>query len=148
MLRVFGQSIEREYRLRDLLARPEIGYDALTSLKDMEGRPVLSEPAVDPAVAHQVEINVKYAGYVERQRAEIERVAAQAHLALPESLDYAEVRGLSFEACQKLTQARPETLGAAARVPGVTPATISLLLVHLKRGAGRPRPVTALEHAG
>jgi tRNA uridine 5-carboxymethylaminomethyl modification enzyme len=146
MLRVFGKPIEREYRLRDLLTRPEIDYALLSSLTDKTGGPVLPGPAARD-VGEQVEIDIKYAGYVERQRVEVERVGAYGHLILPESLDYAQVRGLSFEAGQKLAQVRPATLGAAARIPGVTPATVSLLLVHLKRGTGRARRVAALEPA-
>ena len=82
----------------------------------------------------QIEIQAKYQGYVERQRAEVERRAGEAELPLPLDLDYASVRGLSREVQQKLAQHRPETIGQAARISGVTPAAISLLLVHLKRG--------------
>ena len=87
----------------------------------------------DPAVAEQVEIAAKYAGYIERQKEEVARQGAQDHLRLPQDLDYATVRGLSKEVVQKLTDHRPETLGQAARLQGMTPAAISLLLVHLKR---------------
>jgi len=88
---------------------------------------------VDAAVAEQVEIAAKYAGYIERQKDEIERTRAQEGLALPVDIDYASVRGLSKEVQQKLAQHRPDTVGQASRIQGVTPAAISLLLVHLKR---------------
>src|SRR5207237_8765454 len=90
--------------------------------------------ASDAAVADQVEIATKYAGYIERQREEIARAAAQEGQTLPGDLDYRRVRGLSVEVQQKLNEHRPETIGQAARISGVTPAAISLLLVHLKRG--------------
>lgn len=135
--RVLGQAIEREYRLLDLLRRPRTTYPLLMSLKDRDGRPVSPSPVDDGVIAEQVEINVKYAGYIERQRDEVQRVSALDHMVLPAGIDYHAVRGLSFEACQKLSAQMPETLGQASRIAGVTPATISLLLVHLKRGLGR-----------
>jgi tRNA uridine 5-carboxymethylaminomethyl modification enzyme len=88
-------------------------------------------------IKEQIEIGVKYQGYIERQAGEIERNEAHENTRLPENLDYSEVRGLSFEARQKLTQFRPETIGQASRISGITPAAISLLMVHLKRGLGR-----------
>ena len=122
-----GQPMEREYSLFDLLRRPNVSYDSLKSwLRD-------SSAAVDPQVSEQVEISAKYAGYIERQKIEVERQAAQENLAIPADVDYAAVRGLSKEVQQKLSQQRPETVGQAARIQGVTPAAISLLLVHLKR---------------
>ncbi|MGE5104100.1 MAG: tRNA uridine-5-carboxymethylaminomethyl(34) synthesis enzyme MnmG [Betaproteobacteria bacterium] len=126
--RVLGQPIERERTLADLLRRPGVTYAALHTL---EGAGV---PAVEPAVADQVEIALKYEGYIGRQQAEIARQAAQESLRLPRDIDYRRVRGLSIEVQQKLNAHRPETLGQAARISGVTPAAISLLLVHLKRG--------------
>ena len=123
---VLGQPMEREYSLFDLLRRPNVSYDSLKPwLRD--------QPAVDAAVSEQVEISAKYAGYIERQKVEVERQAAQEDLAIPPDVDYASVRGLSKEVQQKLTQQRPETVGQAARIQGMTPAAISLLLVHLKR---------------
>jgi tRNA uridine 5-carboxymethylaminomethyl modification enzyme len=95
--------------------------------------PEVGPGACDPQVAEQVEVQTKYAGYIERQRAEIERQRRHESLILPEELDYARVSGLSAEVSQKLAEARPHTLGQAARVPGVTPAAISLLLVYLKK---------------
>ena len=125
-----GQALEREHSLFDLLRRPDVCFDDLV--------PWMSQPpSADLAVREQVEIAAKYAGYIERQREEVERQASQESLAIPAEMDYASVRGLSREVQQKLAQHRPETLGQASRIQGVTPAAISLLLVHLKRrGAG------------
>jgi len=125
--RVLGQSMEREYSLFDLLRRPQVGYAALLSLPD-------AGPGVeDLEVAEQVEIAAKYAGYIDRQRDEVARQQSQEHLPLPRDLDYGTVRGLSREVQQKLNQHRPETIGQASRMQGITPAAITLLLVHLKR---------------
>ena len=124
---VLGQPLEREYSLADLLRRPGVGYADLMSLT---GEP---HGSVDAAVAEQVEIATKYAGYIERQQEEIARRGEQEGQRLPPDLDYRTVRGLSIEVQQKLNQHRPETIGQATRISGVTPAAISLLLVHLKR---------------
>ena len=128
-MRILGAPIEREYSLMDLLKRPEVSYSSLGELSGAEG------PVTDAAVAAQVEIQAKYQGYVARQREEIERHERYETMALPRDLDYGEVRGLSIEVRQKLNQHRPETIGQASRVSGITPAAISLLLVHLKRRA-------------
>jgi tRNA uridine 5-carboxymethylaminomethyl modification enzyme len=93
-----------------------------------------SVEVIDPAVAAQVEVETKYAGYIERQRDEVARRRSSETLQLPPDLDYGAVHGLSVEAQQKLNRYRPETVGQAGRIPGITPAAISLLLVHLKRG--------------
>jgi tRNA uridine 5-carboxymethylaminomethyl modification enzyme len=122
---VLGQPIDREYSLFDLLRRPNVGYGGLSTW--------MESPLTDPAVTEQVEIAAKYAGYIERQKDEIGRQLSQELLALPEDVDYSSVRGLSKEVQQKLAQHRPETIGQAARIQGVTPAAISLLLVYLKR---------------
>jgi len=127
-LRVLGKPLEREYSLFDLLRRPEVGYWALLSLPGSEH---LEVP--DRQVVEQIEIQAKYQGYVDRQREEVERGKANENLRLPLDIDYRLVNGLSIEVQQKLGQHRPETLGQAGRVQGVTPAAISLLLVHLKR---------------
>ena len=127
-LPVLGQPIEREYTLAELLRRPEVNYRALMML------PGAGIPVEDPAVAEQVEIQTKYSGYIRRQQEEVARHLGQETLTLPSDMDYSAVRGLSVEVRQKLSQHRPETLGQAARISGVTPAAISLLLVHLKRG--------------
>lgn len=129
--RVLGQPLGREYRLNDLLRRPDVSYHSLLTLPGAaEGR---SETADDPAVSEQVEIQCKYAGYIDRQKDEIERQLRNEKMKLPEDLDYADVRGLSSEVCEKLNKQRPDTLGQAARVPGITPAAISILLVHMKK---------------
>lgn len=125
--RVFGDALAREYKLYDLLRRPNVTYAALTSL------PAVGSPVPDPKVAEQVEIQCKYAGYIERQQEEIAKQRCHEETTLPAALDYAQVRGLSNEVRQKLQAHRPATLGQAARIPGVTPAAISLLLVHLKK---------------
>lgn len=125
---VLGQPIEREYSLYELLRRPNVDYVGLMSL------PGAGEGVADEKVVEQVEIQAKYQGYIERQRDEIERNEQHENQALPATLDYREVRGLSIEVQQKLNQHRPETIGQAARISGITPAAISLLLVHLKRG--------------
>jgi tRNA uridine 5-carboxymethylaminomethyl modification enzyme len=129
--RVLGQPLERDQTLADLLKRPEVSYAALMTL------PGAGPAVADPAVAAQVETQAKYAGYIARQRDEVARHAAQEATRLPPDLDYRSVRGLSIEARQRLEQHRPETLGQAARIQGITPATIALLLVHLKRGVER-----------
>lgn len=126
-LRVLGRTMEREYRLFDLLRRPDVDYDLLMSL------PGAGEPVGDREVIEQVEIEAKYQGYIERQQEDVEKSLAHEELVLPADMDYTAVHGLSFEVRQKLGQARPQTLGQASRVQGVTPAAISLLLVHLKR---------------
>ena len=124
---VLGQPIEREYSLFDLLRRPNIGYEAIRSLGDA------TAPTLAPEVVEQVNIQAKYEGYIVRQQDEVERRHGQEGLILPDDIDYSKVRGLSFEARQKLTQQRPATIGHASRISGITPAAISLLLVHMKR---------------
>lgn len=146
-LAVLDQPIEREYRLSDLLLRPGVTHRSLMTLRRHDGM-LVSPDFPAPDVAQQVETNIKYAGYVIRQKDEIDRMAGHEGMALPAGVDYSTVRGLSIEACQKLTSARPGTLGDAARIAGVTPASISLLLVHLKRGLGRESSVEQAEVAG
>jgi tRNA uridine 5-carboxymethylaminomethyl modification enzyme len=140
--RVLGKTIEREYSLLDLLRRPDVNYAVLMTL------PGAGEPVADPQVAEQVEIQAKYQGYITRQQEEIARHQHHETLRLPDGLDYHALTGLSVEVRQKLAQHRPETLGQAARISGVTPAAISVLLVHLKRSAGvlgeAPNPDTAV----
>ena len=129
--RVLGQPLERERTLADLLRRPGVTYRTLHTL---EGA---GAGVADESVAEQVEIATKYAGYIDRQQMEVARQIGQESLPLPHDLDYRTVRGLSIEVQQKLNTHRPETLGQAARLSGVTPAAVSLLLVHLKRGGTR-----------
>lgn len=125
--RVLGKEIEREYSLYDLLRRPEVTYAALMTLPGAQAADV-SE------IAEQIEIQAKYQGYIERQVGEIARQEGQETTKLPENMDYSVVRGLSIEVRQKLNKHQPQTVGQASRISGVTPAAISLLLVHLKRG--------------
>ena len=126
--RVLGKSVEREYSLYELLRRPQVNYSSLMSL------PGAGEMVADVSVAEQVEIHAKYQGYIDRQNEEIERHQHYETMQLPANLDYLTVRGLSIEVQQKMNKHRPQTLGQAARISGVTPAAISVLLVHLKRG--------------
>ncbi len=125
--RVFGDVLSRDYKLHDLLRRPNVTYAALTSL------PAVGGAVTDEKVAEQVEIQCKYAGYIERQHDEIDKQRRHEETRLPDWLDYTQVRGLSNEVRQKLQSQRPATVGQAARTPGITPAAISLLLVHLKK---------------
>lgn len=127
MQAVFGKPLEHEYSLFELLRRPEVSYEAVLSL-DASG---LGE--VEPAVREQVEIAAKYQGYIDRQVEEVARSRGQENTALPKDLDYREIHGLPIEAQQKLNAHKPETIGQASRISGITPAAISLLLVHLKR---------------
>ncbi|MBU0592703.1 MAG: tRNA uridine-5-carboxymethylaminomethyl(34) synthesis enzyme MnmG [Gammaproteobacteria bacterium] len=135
--RVLGQAMEREYSLLDLLRRPQVSYQSLLTL------PGAGLGVSDPQVAEQVEIQAKYQGYIERQQEEIERHHHYEALRLSTDMDYSKVHGLSIEVKQKLAQHKPETLGQAARISGVTPAAISLLLVYLKRKQGRAEKKSA-----
>ncbi|MCC6812576.1 MAG: tRNA uridine-5-carboxymethylaminomethyl(34) synthesis enzyme MnmG [Rubrivivax sp.] len=136
--RVLGKAIEHEHRLFDLLRRPGVSHEALAGLDGGKyasaevSRETLGE--LWAPVIEQVEIAAKYAGYIDRQREEVERAAHFEHLRLPPDLDYMQVPALSIEVRQKLNLHRPETLGQASRISGVTPAAISLLLIHLKKG--------------
>jgi tRNA uridine 5-carboxymethylaminomethyl modification enzyme len=136
--RVLGKAIEHEHNLFDLLRRPGVSYESLMSLdadryaSTTVSRETLGE--LSASVIEQVEIAAKYAGYIDRQRVEVERAAHFENLKLPAKLDYLLVSSLSIEARQTLSKHRPETLGMASRISGITPATISLLLIYLKRG--------------
>ena len=136
--RVLGKSIEHEHNLFDLLRRPGVSYEGLMSLD--AGRFVATAVSretlgdLTTSVIEQVEIAAKYSGYIDRQRVEVERAAHFENLKLPAKLDYLLVSSLSIEARQTLSKHRPETLGMASRISGITPATISLLLIYLKRG--------------
>ena len=146
--RVLGKAIEREYNFADLLRRPDVNYAGLMSLaggKHANPDILLSRlsgnvsretalPAdMAKSVIEQIEITAKYAGYIDLQKIEVERASHYENLKLPPDLDYLQVNALSFEARQTLTKHRPETLGLASRISGITPATVSLLLVHLKK---------------
>jgi tRNA uridine 5-carboxymethylaminomethyl modification enzyme len=165
--RVLGKALEHEYSLADLLRRPEVGYADLMAMAggrfanpDLPVAPgqgevsvgVVLAPVQDDvfvqSVVEQVEIAIKYAGYIDRQKEDVGRAAHYENLRLPETLDYMQVSALSIEARQRLNKQRPETLGQASRMSGITPATISLLLIHLKKGNFRefvakpPQPAT------
>ena len=164
--RVLGKAIEREYNLADLLRRPEVNYAVLMSLHEgKHANPDIQPGSADvsretalssdmaKSVIEQIEITAKYAGYIDLQKVEVERAAHYENLKLPADLDYLQVQALSFEARQTLNKHRPETLGLASRISGVTPATVSLLLVHLKKNLWKniaPKPkastIKASEH--
>ena len=122
----WGKPLLREANLMDLLRRPEVDIKQLLSFMG-------SDEQIDPQVAEQIEIQAKYAGYIDRQQTEIDKALRYDHLRLPEVIDYNGVPGLSNEVSEKLKKQRPETLGQASRIPGITPAAISLLLVYLKK---------------
>jgi tRNA uridine 5-carboxymethylaminomethyl modification enzyme len=161
-----GVSLVREQRAFDLLRRPEVSYaavaaavraaDAATADAQSAPAPMPADPVAEATAADerleaqvplQVDVQAKYTGYIDRQHEEIERQRRNEETRLPSSLDYAAVRGLSHEARQKLEQHRPATLGQAARIPGLTPAAISILLIHLKRHSAPGAAVTAREGA-
>jgi tRNA uridine 5-carboxymethylaminomethyl modification enzyme len=158
--RVFGKALEREYNFADLLRRPDVNYAGLMSLNggkyinpDIQGGEanVSRETALDAdmakSVVEQIEISAKYAGYIDLQKQEVERTAHYENLKLPVDLDYLQVAALSFEARQTLAKHRPETLGLASRISGITPATVSLLLVHLKKNLWKNTVVQTPEKA-
>ena len=129
--KLLGDVLRKETRALDLMARPEADYAKVTSLADVGGAAL--DDDIASQVIDQVEIQAKYSGYIERQRDEVERTRRAEQLRLPTDMNYATVRGLSAEVGEKLARLRPETLGQAGRIPGVTPAAVSLLLIHLKR---------------
>ena len=159
--RLLGKALTHEHSLADLLRRPEVDFDAVSALQaaTVSGRTVAADPAanvvsretlraelgvrVADEVIEQLEIATKYAGYIDKQVTEVERVSHLAHLRLPADLDYHQVRALSHEVRQKLSLHRPDTVGQAARIPGVTPAAVSLLLVHLRKGNWRDGPAAS-----
>jgi tRNA uridine 5-carboxymethylaminomethyl modification enzyme len=153
-VRILGKAIEHEYSLAELLRRPDVSYADLMSLD--KGRfataelPVSTEEPGDvsretdhmtfvDAVIEQLDISAKYSGYIDRQNDEIDRAAHYENLKIPQALDYLQVTALSYEVRQRLSKLRPETLGQASRMSGVTPAAISLLLVHLKKQGWKDR---------
>ena len=155
-LRVFGKEIDHEYSLAELLRRPNVSYRALMTLEagryapadliwpgDSTETPPSEQMLFGEAVVDQVEIAARYSGYIERQKEEVERAGYYENLVLPDDLDYQQVAALSFEARQILSKHRPQTLGLASRVSGITPASISLLLVHLKKRRAGHRPTGA-----
>jgi tRNA uridine 5-carboxymethylaminomethyl modification enzyme len=140
--RLLGKALEHEYALADLLRRPGVDFDAVAEAARLARHPqavsretLRAEWGASAAdeVIEQAEISIKYAGYIEKQQDEVERSVAHEQTPLPADLDYAQVHALSFEVRQTLQRHRPATLGQASRISGVTPAAISLLLVHLKK---------------
>ena len=127
LVAAIGDPLRREARALDLITRPQASYASITGL------PTVGAGEQDPAVQEQVEIQAKYAGYIDRQKDEIERARNNEALRLPLDLDFAHVKGLSSEVREKLSRHRPETIGQAGRIPGVTPAAVSLLLIHMKK---------------
>ena len=132
-VRLFGKPLEREYCLYDLLRRPEVGYAQLIGVCPGE---LAGELGLSEAVIEQVEIQAKYQGYIERQQSEVAKALAHEDALFPDDFDFAAISGLSREVQQKLATQRPQTLGQASRIQGVTPAAVAILLVHLKRGEG------------
>jgi tRNA uridine 5-carboxymethylaminomethyl modification enzyme len=137
MVEMFGKPLEHEYSLFELLRRPEVSYQAVLTL----GEVGLGE--VESAVREQVEIAAKYQGYIDRQTDEVARNRGQENTKLPDDIDYREIHGLPIEAQQKLNAQKPETIGQASRISGITPAAISLLLVYMKRKS-RSKPAADL----
>ncbi|UGS90811.1 tRNA uridine-5-carboxymethylaminomethyl(34) synthesis enzyme MnmG [Ralstonia wenshanensis] len=137
---VLGKGIEREYALADLLRRPNVTYETLMGMQGGKyalEAPLAEDPLLAEQIREQVEIGIKYHGYIARQADEVERLGANENTRLPADFDYSQVRGLSIEVQQKLAKHKPETIGQASRISGVTPAAVSLLLVHLKKGVLR-----------
>jgi tRNA uridine 5-carboxymethylaminomethyl modification enzyme len=142
--RLVGKALEHEYTLADLMRRPGVGFDEVHALARISGHGVSRETLqtelgqhLADVVIEQTEISIKYAGYIDKQNEEVERASSLEGLNLPEDLDYGQVTALSFEVRQKLSKQRPQTLGQASRISGVTPAAISLLMVHLKKRRGK-----------
>ncbi len=131
--RVLGKTIEREYSLADLLKRPGVTYHSLAGLTGIDGRTWQTEQSLSDDIKNQVEIQIKYAGYVERQSREVQRQSGFENLKLPTDINYDGITALSIEVRQRLSRQKPETLGQASRISGITPAAISILLIYLKK---------------
>lgn len=130
---LLGKPIEREYSLSDILRRPEVSYEKLMNFKTEDGEYLAGPGLADSASAEQVEIQIKYAGYVQRQKEDVEKLSMHEAQPIPEDLDYDSIKSLSIEVRQRLKASRPQTVGQASRISGVTPAAISLLLIYIKR---------------
>lgn len=130
---LLGKQVEREYSLHDLLKRPQVSYAALMALQKGDGDLLAGPGLPDMVAAEQVEIQVKYSGYVAKQQEEVEKQASQEAQPIPADMDYDAITSLSIEVRHRLKASRPETVGQAGRISGVTPAAVSLLLIHLKR---------------
>ncbi len=128
---MIGDVLRKESRAIDLVTRPDASYASVTAI------PVVGSVEIDhdirEQVVEQVEIQAKYAGYIDRQRDEVDRARRSEAIQLPQNFDYDHVKGLSSEVSEKLSRHRPETIGQAGRIPGITPAAVSLLLIHLKK---------------
>jgi tRNA uridine 5-carboxymethylaminomethyl modification enzyme len=129
---VFGQPLEKEYLLSDLLRRPNVSYKTLASLKRMDGS-LFSNVTLDPIIENQVQVQIKYEGYVNRQKDEVAKQIGQESLVIPLSLDFDAIDSLSVEVRHKLKMHKPQTVGQASRISGITPAAISLIMIHVKR---------------
>jgi len=136
--RVLGKTLEKEYTLADLLRRPHVSYADLMTLKSVEGQ-VIADGLVPGQASEQVEIQIKYEGYIARQKEEVVRQKHHGDQSIPDDVDYASITSLSFEARQKLSIHRPQTVSAASRISGITPAAISCLLVYLRQHAAASR---------
>ena len=135
--RTINSPLKKEVRLWELLRRPEVRYEHFTQLK------LIDDSVTDETVIEQLEIQAKYAGYIDRQKDEIDKQQRHEETRLPEEFDYKQVSGLSNEVCEKLEHIRPTTIGQASRIPGMTPAAISILLIHLKKGVGKKQAKSA-----
>ncbi len=144
--KLLGHALERDYSLADLLKRPSVTYKTLMAAATQDGSTLSPEQTLSDTVREQVEIQVKYAGYIARQQEEVRRQSYLEEQKIPAELDYDSVGSLSFEVRQKLKDARPETIGQARRISGVTPAAISILLIHLKRLQLSSRTLRKPEH--
>ena len=131
-LRVLGTTIEREYSLFNLLSRPNVSHETLMTLHDLNGKLVVNKSELPKYVIEQLEIIAKYSGYIDRQKDEVNRLLQNELTKIPDDFDYDKVKGLSFEVRSKLKLHKPETIGQASRISGVTPAAISLLLIFVK----------------
>ena len=131
--RVLGKPIEHEYSLYELLRRPDVSYAALMSMQVSET--TVDAGLADPLVIEQVEIQAKYQGYIDRQQEEVAKSLSNEETRFPPNMDFSCIGGLSTEILQKLIRHKPETIGQASRIQGMTPAAISILLVHIKRGS-------------
>jgi tRNA uridine 5-carboxymethylaminomethyl modification enzyme len=144
LISLLGQALSHESTLAEVLRRPGVSYRELMKADSLlaEGTPLILDAQLQKQALDQVEISIKYQGYIERQKTEIERHEHYENLSLPTHLDYSLVKGLSVEVWQKLNDHQPQTLGEASRISGLTPAAISLLLVHLKKGIGKTQVVS------
>jgi tRNA uridine 5-carboxymethylaminomethyl modification enzyme len=132
MITVIGKPLEKEYLLSDLLRRPDVNYASLSSLKKLDGS-FVSSVMLDDVVKSQVQVEIKYEGYVSRQKEEVLRQLSHESLVIPLDLDFGAINSLSIEVRHKLKTVKPQTIGQASRISGVTPAAISLIMIHVKR---------------